>query len=316
MGRSASRRTRRLRTSVSTSRSRSITKGASRRTRIQKRTQKKRTRGGYHKDTIPRIVHQIWFGSEVPSWRQYIFDKMREACERNGYKYRLWKEEDRTRKNFPITHPYQEDGLRIGKEQGQNRYAQVADLARLEILYHHGGIYLDSIFMVRDAFFRGIETLNICDKKTFLCANEDPCGLDCENAAGEKYLSNSFIASIPKHPVLSRLLDADTSLDNIDLESSAINKTTGPYFLRSGIVIVSEAEENIGIIPTEKIYPFPMSGSVLREPKENNCLTQDPEDKSNVIQVSNVKYLYKNCMERNPDAWAVYLVGLGGSWSL
>lgn len=280
------------------------------------RQTKKRKVGGYHKDTIPRIVHQIWFGSDVPSWRRYIFDEVRKVCERNGYIYKLWTEKERTRKHFPITYPYQQDAIQIGKELGQNRYAQVADLARLEIIYHQGGIYLDSIFLIRDAFFNEIEKKNLCEGNTFICANEDPCELDCQNSKGEKYLSNSFFAASVRHPVLERLLNVDNDdnlLDQVDLHSVEINKTTGPYFLRKGIH--DPVEDRVGIFPMEKIYPFPMSGST-REPMENTCLTNTPTTTEDTVQVGNNRFLYKNCIERNPDALAVYLVGLGGTWSL
>ena len=42
------------------------------------------------------IVHQIWFGGEIPQWRQSIFDSNKRICEQNRFKYRLWKNDDRT----------------------------------------------------------------------------------------------------------------------------------------------------------------------------------------------------------------------------
>lgn len=278
------------------------------------RSCKQSMKGGDISERIPRIVHQIWFGSSVPSWRQYIFDTMREISERNGYKYKLWIESDRTKENFPTTYAYQADALIHGENTGQNRYAQVADLARLEIIYRYGGIYLDSIFLVNDNFFLEIEKMNLCENKTFICANEDPCGLDCANGKGEKYLSNSFFAATKGNNVLKRLLDTDEMLDNIDLGSTQINKTTGPYYIRKGII--DPVKQKVGLIETERIYPFPMSGSVLRENKPNICLSNTNVNDGSQIQVAPNRFLDKNCMSKlPPNTLAVYLVGLGGSWS-
>lgn len=270
----------------------------------------KKRKGGSNQ--IPYVVHQIWFGSTVPSWRQHIFDLMRAACKRNGYKYRLWTEADRTHVNFPITYAYQQDCIKIGKETDQNRFAQVADLARLEILYHLGGIYLDSIFLVNDNFFEKIQMMNENDGYTFICANEDPCGFKCSNGRGQKYMSNSFIASIKKHVVLRRLMDTDV-LDEIDLSNPHVNKTTGPYYLRSGID--DPDEDLVGLVKYDHIYPFPMSGSEERPAKKNVCLVDEAEE--GAVQVGENKYLVANCFSKLPkETLAIYLVGLGGSWSL
>jgi hypothetical protein len=68
-------------------------------------------------------------------------------------------------------------------------------------------------------------------------------------------------------------------------------------------------KDGVYLFETDKIYPFPMSGSVLREPKENTCII----DTTNMIQISENKYLKKNCSPNG--ALATYNVGLGGTWS-
>jgi len=280
----------------------------------RKNKSKRKMRGGNPKNIIPRIVHQIWFGGPILSWKQFLFDQVREVCERNGYKYRLWVNEDRTKANFPITYAYQQTSIELGKKRGQNSMAQVADLARLEILFNHGGIYLDSNFIIKDDFLIELQKMNFCAGKTFIGANEDECGLKCENKDGEKYLSNSFFSSIRRHPVLMRLLDADEDglLENVDFTSPEFNKTTGPYYLRKGIK--DPDEDKVGLFETEQIYPFPMSGSD-RPGNPNICITNSAQP--NTIQVGPTKYLYRNCSDLIPEtALASYMVGLGGSWSL
>lgn len=82
---------------------------------------------------IPPVIHYCWFGSaELPplaqrclaSWRQFA-----PQC-----RLQRWSED-----NFDVgAVPYTAEAHRLGK------YAYVSDYVRLWVLYHHGGIYLDT----------------------------------------------------------------------------------------------------------------------------------------------------------------------------
>lgn len=287
-------------------------------------TRKKRTQKGGCK--LEKIVHQIWFGSEIPEWRQVFFDSVKDAAASAGFEYRLWTNADRNLKNFPRTLKIQNAALEKGKEQGQNRWAQVADLARIEIVHNNGGVYLDSLFLVRPQLFKTIEE-KFSTNPTLqgIFANEDPCGLECENKEGEKYLANSFFAGVKFCRFLGNLL-TKKSLSSIDLENQQVNKTTGPYYLRKGIDSEAEVDEDgetyypgIFMLKTEQIYPLPMSGSVRRPPKQNMCLSKTP--KEGWIKVRDDMYVDIQCIERyitepgNENTLAYYQVGLGGTWS-
>jgi hypothetical protein len=176
------------------------------------------------KGGIPKKVNQIWFGGEIPAWRQYLFDSNKTVAERNGYTYRLWRNEDRTPENFESTIAYQNDALKKGKEIGQSRWAQVADLARLEIIYKEGGIYIDSLFETSDDFYTVITKASE-EGVQFIGCNEDPCELECKGGNGKKYLSNSFFAAAKMSDVLARILDDDV-LAEIDLEDENINQNS------------------------------------------------------------------------------------------
>lgn len=265
---------------------------------------------------IPKKVNQIWFGGEIPAWRQYLFDLNKTVAERNGYTYRLWKNEDRTPANFESTIGYQEDGLREGAKIGQSRWAQVADLARLEIIYKEGGIYIDSLFETSDDFYKEISKASQ-EGMLFVGCNEDPCELECVGANGNKYLSNSFFAASKMSDALARILD-DAVLSQIDLEDQNINQTTGPYFLRKAIV--DPRADAVKMLKTEQIYPFPMTGST-RPAEPNPYLLRDALPNDGSIQVSPTMWLQKNALEdlrtkgRPIQPLALYHVGLGGTWS-
>jgi len=272
---------------------------------------------------VPLKVHQIWFGGEIPAWRQYLFDVNKAAAERNGFTYKLWQNADRTAEFFKSTFAYQNAAIEHGKETGQSRWAQVADLARMEIVYSEGGVYIDSLFETGDDFYKRIARLFYREKFVFIGCNEDPCKLECvgaPDASGvpQKYLTNSFFAAIQHSPVLERLL-ADAELEKIDLTSEYINRTTGPYYLRKGIV--DSEDEPIFLFETEEIFPFNVNASAYREVHPNTCLS--PTEVPDSLQAKDGVWLKKNCLEPlragtppgQKKPLAIYHSGLGGTWT-
>ena len=193
------------------------------------------------KPQITSIVHQIWFGSTPPKSKQYLFNNVKKNC---GVRYKLWGNKDLTFKNFPLTWDAIQKVLKLIK-QGKPRWAQVADLARYEIIYRYGGVYLDSLFEISKKLWPAI----LAQKSTFVGANEDPCGLRCQDD-GKFYLSNGFFAAVPRHPILARLVDLDF-LENINFQDDNINHTTGPFALRAAI----KNPKQVKLLPTMEIYP-------------------------------------------------------------
>lgn len=82
---------------------------------------------------IPKVIHYCWFGGNpksevvkkcIESWKKFCPD----------YKIIEWNES-----NYDVTkHPF------IKKAYEFKKWAFVSDYARVDILYHHGGIYLDT----------------------------------------------------------------------------------------------------------------------------------------------------------------------------
>jgi len=191
---------------------------------------------GYTSSGIPKIFHQIWIGSVVPPALKPIMSTFKKM---EGYKYKLWKNRDLTAENFPITWKY----IQFIKSQKKVVFAMIADLMRLEILYHHGGVYIDTTAFALKNFDGILE-----NSAKFIMSNEMDCGLNCKSRKG-KYISNSFIASVPQYKVLERLL-SDKKLSMIDFSSPA-NVATGPYYVRTGITRASDVK----MLPTSLIYP-------------------------------------------------------------
>ena len=200
---------------------------------------------------------------------------------------------------MPRTWAYINQAVDIGKSTAQSRWAQVADLVRLEVVYRHGGIYLDSNFQVSDKLFAVVDVV----PGGFLGANEEDCLLDCGTP---KFLSNSFFAAQKQNVVLGRLV-SPTFLNAIDFHNPWVNTTTGPYYLRKGI----RSKDRVQLLPTSVIYPVPMFGSD-RPPVKDKFLIN--KKRKNTAKVKQDCYLLKAPVEKFfPHALAVYHV-LGGSW--
>jgi mannosyltransferase OCH1-like enzyme len=84
-------------------------------------------------EKIPRLIHYCWFGAKplpslvrkcLKSWKRYLSD----------YKIILWDET-----TFDISaHPY------IREAYDAKKWAFITDYIRLYVLYHFGGIYMDT----------------------------------------------------------------------------------------------------------------------------------------------------------------------------
>ena len=80
---------------------------------------------------IPKIIHYIWLGSEIP-------DNIQETIAKNSiflqeYEVKIW-----TEKNIPQLNAFAK------KAYDEKKWAFVSDYLRFLILYQEGGIYLDT----------------------------------------------------------------------------------------------------------------------------------------------------------------------------
>jgi hypothetical protein len=210
------------------------------------------------KKRIPLFIHQIWFGDELDkkNIRSILLKKVKHVAKENNFGYKLWTNDYLTEENFPITWKY----ITIVKKYGKKRYAQIADLCRYELVNRYGGVYLDSLFEISSKFCDYIKKHS---SFSIIVANEDPCDLNCKS--DKKYLSNGFFATVSGCPSLQNLLHRD-SLEQINFKNDYINRETGPYFFRKGIV-----KRDAHIIQSELIYPFMTHDSSYRKGVENPC---------------------------------------------
>jgi hypothetical protein len=153
---------------------------------------------------IPRILHHIWLGSQplpaehgpwIETWKRH----------HPKWEHRLWTEE-----NLPLNplRPEVLERLRAPVER--------ADILRLEILYTHGGVYLDTDLEC----LRPLD--DILEGQTFVGVSHK-----------QGRITNTAIAAIPAHPLLDRAMHEIKPLETYWTGSSeALKDVAGPRLLQ------------------------------------------------------------------------------------
>lgn len=193
------------------------------------------------KPLIPKKIHYMWLGKrEIPANLQRCIDSWKRCCP--DYEIIRWDES-----NYDVTKTgYMKDAYEAGA------YGFVPDYARLDILYHNGGIYMDTDVEVR----KGLDSL--------LC-QEAFCGV-------EKWQIVNFggcSGAIKGQPMLKKFLDARARIPFMDKEGRQNRTTCGFYDTRVAIehgYILNGATQNINgmnIYASDYFHPYDyMSGMV------------------------------------------------------
>lgn len=245
---------------------------------------------------IPKMIHQIWIGTSIPPiLKKYMstFKNMK------GYYYKVWMTKDLHEANFPKTWKYIKPLLHAPKPV----YAMIADLMRLEILYHHGGVYVDTSFEA----VKHLDTIIESTNAKFIMSNELDCDLKCKGANKKPYISNSFIVSKPQYKVLERLL-SEEYLSKIDFSAKA-NLATGPYYVRSGI----KNKSDIKMLPTSMIYPYNY-GDEEEMKKFDDCFSTEEKKGFRKYGYFNGHYYIKFPCKAYPKAVLIKNFEIGGTW--
>lgn len=87
-----------------------------------------------HLEHIPPLIHQIWDDAVVENTCQISAQSWERFCGEYGCQYKLWR-----RKDLEQLTPFVNRKYYDVTDSPQMR----ADIARYEILYKHGGLYLD-----------------------------------------------------------------------------------------------------------------------------------------------------------------------------
>lgn len=167
---------------------------------------------------IPKIIHYCWFGEGgksddildcLESWKKTCPD----------FEIKEWNE-----LNFPV-----EKYHYASRMYNEKKWALVSDFARLEILYDHGGIYLDTdMFLVQS-----LEPLTVAD-----------CALGEMTPGG---IGGGMVASEKHHPFIHDVKKVYDDNPREDLDISQVLTTIYQEY---------PAKNKILIYPPKTFYPF------------------------------------------------------------
>lgn len=159
---------------------------------------------------IPRTIHQVWLGVEVPdhalasgnSWREHNPD----------WTYHLWRDQDvYADSDWPLRDVFDRAPDIVPPDAvGQFR----ADLLRYEVLRREGGFYAD------------------CDTYALRPLDEALADHDLWAAAEDaNWVGNTYLAAVPQHPALIALTKRQRENLIRHPRGTRPNKLTGPKYL-------------------------------------------------------------------------------------
>jgi mannosyltransferase OCH1-like enzyme len=190
------------------------------------------------KEAIPKIIHQIWIGGELPA--KYSAFTGSWSALNPDFEYMLWTEESIS----AIL-----EGRIAEIYQKTPNYGAKSDIARYVILCRHGGIYADTDFEC-------LKPMSAIAERTRFFA-----GLTVDESP---QLLNGIVGAAPGHPFIRALLDSisgpvERRSDQVVLDS------TGPYFMSRLFFQAASATNEYDIVfPTRIFYPFPSASRHLK----------------------------------------------------
>lgn len=188
---------------------------------------------------IPKKIHYCWFGKkEKPEFLQKCIDGWKELCP--DYEFIEWNET-----NYNVNrHAYTAEAYQ------KEKYGFVTDVARLDILYEHGGIYMDTdVTLLRNLDDLLYQQGFIGAEKWGNVNTGGGCGF------------------IPGHPLLKELIDYRDRYHFV-LEDGSLNiETCGMYetkvFIMHGFKPSNQLQhiEGVTVYPSYVNHPYDyMSG--------------------------------------------------------
>lgn len=169
---------------------------------------------------IPKIIHQIWLGPADPPMKW--LNSWRDMHVTSGWEYRLWRDKD-------VTPLVNDIAYELAPE-----YCRKADILRYEILYNHGGVYIDA-----DTFcLKNIDPLLKIDEKIFAVMENKYNNLVANGVIG-----------CTKHNVFMKEV-----INNITHDLSLMAwEATGPKFFTR---MIETSSVSVKLYPFNYFWPF------------------------------------------------------------
>jgi len=179
---------------------------------------------------IPKIIHQIWLGSPIPQ----KYEAWRDSWIKNhpDWIYILWTDKEVEKLDLINKKMYDK----------ASNYGEKSDIARVEILYRMGGLYVDTDFECLKPF----DVLHHC------------CNFYAGIDDGPTTVFNGLMASAPKHPILLSYIE-NMKRDEHETDSTGeIAHRTGPQYFTKILHETLPLHNNLVVLfPTTFFYPWP-----------------------------------------------------------
>ena len=121
----------------------------------------------------PLKVHQIWFGGNMPAEETQWTQGIRAGAERAGLEYNLWTETE-IQREFGDEPAWGFFRNLLDVEPGPKVLTLMSDYYRFRVLATHGGVYLDTDFMLSGDFPELPQCAGILAATEFWAPNK-PC---------------------------------------------------------------------------------------------------------------------------------------------
>jgi len=186
---------------------------------------------------IPKIIHQIWLGSDVPEAFEPLMQSWTEMHLGHGWRYKLWTDKDVAA--FGLTNQQFYDQT--------DNFGVKSDLLKWEIVYRYGGVYVDMDYEC-------LRPLDILHYTYDFYVGIQP--LDTQLVQ----LGAALFGAYPGHPILKHCID--TIKD--DWHKKGAPSKSGPvHFTRSFFATAGKDGHRDIALPASYMYPLGCKETVM-----------------------------------------------------
>lgn len=182
--------------------------------------------------SIPKLIHAIWIGpfTEPTEW----LNTWKPFCETYNWKFKLWRESDIETLNLINKKEYIESVS----------YQQKSDIARYEIMYRYGGIYIDC-----DMVYLGNDLSKYlpldCGMFIGVIESSSP---SINTTIRSPFIANGFFCAPAHHMILKRC---------IAKIPERVKMSTKHTFIKTGPSLLNECvKEPIIVLPDTYCFPL------------------------------------------------------------
>ena len=152
----------------------------------------------YFTKSIPRVIHQIWFGN-AQSVRQETVEAWQQFARQFGYTYRLWGDDDREEFGYLLA---AEDLAMFDKYRHQGDYWAASDILRLNLLAEIGGVYADLDIMPPSIDGEWVDLAAIVPMQNMVTITERDSRSVNDSSL---FVGNNFMMAAAHHPLVQHL---------------------------------------------------------------------------------------------------------------